>query len=106
MGKFQGPRFIRGIKKALSQGVFTGNLIRPGTYCNKLVSNFSVQHMSKDTHFLNRTIILSFCSFQLTTFARDQTSLRRIHRVEFCGELMWFLMTASTTITVDSNTLS
>ena len=47
-----------------------------------------MQHMSKDTHFLNRTIIFSFCSFQLTTFVRDQSSLRRIHRVEFCGELV------------------
>jgi len=46
-----------------------------------------VQHMSKDTHFLNRTIIFSFCSFQLTTFVRDQSPLRRINRVEFCGEL-------------------
>ena len=49
-----------------------------------------MQHMSKDTHFLNRTIIFSFCSFELTnaTFVRDQSSLRRIHRVEFCGELV------------------
>ena len=47
-----------------------------------------MQHMSKETHFLNRTIIFSFCSFQLTTFVRDQSHLRRIHRVKFCGELV------------------
>ena len=57
-------------------------------YCDKVVGNFSVQHMFKDTHFLNRTIIFSFCSFQTTTFLRDHSPLRRIYWVEFCGEMI------------------